>query len=264
MEISLLAWNSNVPVWIVFVFTIAVCVVALEVGVWLATHTLRHKSEGEPEAPLGSLVGAMLGLLAFMLAFTFGIAAERFDTRKQLVLDEANAIQTAYLRASLMPSAHGEEVRRLLKDYAEMRLETTFADYLAMLDDSEKIQRQLWAQVELVAKQDVDSELRSLFTASINDLINVHQSRRTFRLEYQIPGMVWVVLYMLTALTMVSVGYQVRMSGTRRLRGMPVMVTAFALVILMIADLDTPGRGFLNVTRAPIADVLQMMDHDSQ
>ena len=82
-----------------------------------------QKSEREPEAPLGSFVGAMLGLLAFILAFTFGMTASRFDARRQLVLEESNAIGTTYLRAGLLPQTQGLEVRRLLREYADDPLE---------------------------------------------------------------------------------------------------------------------------------------------
>ena len=63
----------------------------------------RSRHEQEKEAPLGTMVGATLGLLAFILAFTFGLAAARFDTRRQVLLDEANAIGTTYLRAGILP-----------------------------------------------------------------------------------------------------------------------------------------------------------------
>jgi hypothetical protein len=66
----------------------------------------------------------MLGLLAFLLAFTFGMAASRFELRRELVLDEANAIGTAYLRAALVPEPHRTEIRTFLRDYVDSRLGT--------------------------------------------------------------------------------------------------------------------------------------------
>jgi len=80
------------------------------------------RREQEKEAPVGTMVGATLGLLAFILAFTFGLASSRFDNRRQLLLDEANALGTTYLRAGMLPE-WGEEVRRLLRDYIGPRLD---------------------------------------------------------------------------------------------------------------------------------------------
>ena len=115
-------WVGWLPLWAVFVVTLTVCIGSAEAGAVLAGIAIRKKQVHEPEAPLSGLVGAMLGLLAFILAFTFGMTGSRFDARKQLVLDEANAIGTTYLRAALLPEKQGLEVRRLLREYAEVRL----------------------------------------------------------------------------------------------------------------------------------------------
>jgi hypothetical protein len=77
------------------------------------------------------MVGATLGLLAFILAFTFGLAAARFDTRRQLLLDEANAIGTTYLRAGMLPE-RGQQVRDLLRHYVAARLEAVQPGKLAV------------------------------------------------------------------------------------------------------------------------------------
>ncbi len=256
-------WISKVPLWAIFVLTMAICIGAVEAGAALAAGALHRKSEKEPEGPVGSLVGAMLGLLAFILAFTFGMAASRFDNRKQLVLDEANAIGTTYLRAALLPPAEGLEIRRLLREYTDGRLKVSKENLNDSLKKSEAIHGQLWSQVKLVAREDMDPEIRSLFIVSLNELIDLHQSRRTVGLQYHIPGTVWLAVYLLSVLSMLAVGYQVGMSGLRRLRGTPVLAASFSLVILMIADIDRPAEGLLTVSQQPIADVQQMMLADS-
>ena len=92
-----------------------------------------------------------------------------------------------------------------------------------------------------------------------NDLIELHQRRVTVGLQYRIPGSVWFSVYLLLALSMLAVGYQVGMSGVRRLRGTPLLAAAFSLVIMMTADIDRPGEGLMRVSQQPIADVQQMM-----
>jgi len=256
-------WMNMLPLWIVFLLTLAICLGSVEAGTALAAFALRRKKEKEPDAPLGSLVGAMLGLLAFILAFTFGLTASRFDARRQLVLAESNAIGTTYLRAGLLPPAQGLEIRRLLREYADVRLNTTVENVLESLKQAEEIHGRLWAQTKLLVQADMDDELRALFITSLNELIDLHQSRKTIGLQYRIPGSVWLVVYLLTVLSMLAVGYQVGMSGIRRLWGTPVLAAAFSLVIMMIADVDRPGEGFLRVSQQPIADVQQMMAQDS-
>ena len=254
---------NTLPLWVVFVLTLATCLAAVEAGAVLAETVLRRRQEKEPDGPLGSMVGALLGLLAFFLAFTFGIAASRFDSRRQLVLDESNAIGTTYLRAGLLPRTQGLEVRRLLREYADTRLTISPENVVERLKKSEQVHGQLWSQAKLLVKDEMDSELRSLFVSSLNELINLHQSRKTVALQYRVPGSVWFVVYLLSALSMLAVGYQIGMSGTRRLLGTPVLAIAFSLAILMIADLDRPGDGLLRVSQQPIADVDQMMRIDS-
>ena len=95
------------PLWGLFLTIVLLVLAAIEAGYRLGSY--RHRYAGrEKEAPVGAMVGATLGLLAFMLAFTFGMAASRFDTRKQLVLDEANAIGTTYLRTAMLPEKRDE------------------------------------------------------------------------------------------------------------------------------------------------------------
>ena len=108
------------PLWGLFMAILLLALLAVEGGYRLGKYR-RSRSEQEQEAPVGAMVGATLGLLAFMLAFTFGLAAARFDTRRQVLLDEANAIGTAYLRAGML-SDRREAIRALLRDYVDTRL----------------------------------------------------------------------------------------------------------------------------------------------
>src|SRR3990172_3347645 len=132
-------WINELPLWAVFVLTLVICIGAVEAGAALAGIALRQKKEKEPEAPLGSLVGAVLGLLAFILAFTFGITASRFDGRRHLVLQEAHAIGTTYLRAGLLPQTQGLEVRRVRREYADIRVTATLENAQEALKKSEDI-----------------------------------------------------------------------------------------------------------------------------
>jgi hypothetical protein len=253
---------SRIPLWGIFVLTLALCLGAVEIGAAYSRAALR-KSDKDPEAPLGSLVGSLLGLLAFTLALTFSMAAARFDTRKQLVLDESNAIGTTYLRAGLLPPKEGLAIRALLREYTALRASVSKENAAEVSRRSEQIHGLLWAQTKQLALEPMDSEIRSLFILSLNETIDLHQSRKTIGLQRRIPGSIWAVLYLLTTLSMLAVGYQVGMSGVRRLRGAPVLAAAFSLVFLLIADLDRPGEGFLHVSQQPLIDVQHSMAGDS-
>lgn len=256
MDFGLLVYSM--PLWLLFVLTTAISIVSVEAGIRLANTASAGQSQ-DPEGPLGTVVGAVLGLLAFILAFTFGMASTRFDTRKQLVLDNANALSTTYLRAGLLPDSQKREVRRLLLDYVESVLDVKPTNVTVVLERVEDIQDQLWRQAESLTQVDMDSELRSLFVSSLNESLNLHASRKTVALDYRIPSTIWLAVFALMAVSMVIVGYQVGMSRSRRLRGMPIMVLAFSLVILMIADMDRPITGHFTVNQQPLIHVRDMM-----
>src|SRR3954471_5439291 len=95
---------DNVPLWLFFIGTVLLILIGVEAGFALGRRAARRSAD-EKESPAAAMGGAVLGLVAFILAFTFGIASTRYDTRKQLVRDEANAIRTAYMRAEFLQEA---------------------------------------------------------------------------------------------------------------------------------------------------------------
>lgn len=107
------------PLWVFNLIVSAIVLLAIEAG-WRLGNYRRKRAEDE-KAPINAAVGATLGLLAFLLAFTFSMAATRFDGRKQVILNEANAIGTNYLRTDLLPAQFGEQARSLLREYTAIR-----------------------------------------------------------------------------------------------------------------------------------------------
>lgn len=253
---------GSLPIWALFLATLFICVGSIECGAAIARFLVRRQADREPDGPLGAMVGAIMGLLALLLAFTFGLAADRFEARKQLVLEEANAIGTTWLRAGLLPEARQAEIRRLLTEYAEARVSIRPNTIDAVLRQADQTHQKLWAETQLLAQQDMDPQLRSLFIISLNQLIDLHQSRRTIGIQYHIPDGVWLVTYLLAAISMLVIGYHVAIEGARTLRSTPVIAVAFSIVIAMIADLDRPGEGVMRVSQQPIEDTLQMMNPD--
>src|SRR5512138_487946 len=109
------------PIWTLFPITLVIGVLSVEVGCRVAKYR-RQRHQNETEAPAAPIVAATLGLLAFILAFTFGMAASRFEERRQAVLAEANAISTTYLRAAMLPQPMAADSRNLLQEYVDVRL----------------------------------------------------------------------------------------------------------------------------------------------
>ena len=204
---------------------------------------------------MGAIVAAGLGLLAFLLAFTFGMAASRFDTRRGLVLDEANAIGTTYLRAALLPEPHRTEIRTLLRDYVDLRLEAVQPGMtVPARERSEELQSRLWAQAVVVAEKQ-PTPITGLFIQSLNEVIDLHAKRVTMGLRNRIPLTIWVALYSTAILAMAGVGYYSGLSSTTRSLATLALAIAFSGILCLIADLDRPQEGLLKVSQQAMVDL---------
>lgn len=249
------------PLWGLFLATIVVVTVAVESGYRLGSYR-RRQSEQEKEAPVGAIVGATLGLLAFVLAFTFGLAASRFDDRRQLVLKESNAIGTCWLRAGLLPTPDGDTARKLLRDYVDVRLLVIESgDVNEAMAKSDELHAALWTQATDAANKDTHSITTGLFIQSLNDVIDVHAERVLVSVRSRIPGAVWLGLYFVTAFAMVALGYHEGLAGSRRSLAVFALVLAFSAVMLLIADLDRPREGMLQVSQQAMIDLRDSIDH---
>jgi hypothetical protein len=247
------------PLWGLFFVIVLLVLTAIEGGYRLGTYRLR-RADREKDAPVGAMVGATLGLLAFMLAFTFGMAASRFDTRKQLVLDEANAIGTTYLRAAMLPEQR-DEIRALLRSYVDARLEAVQSGRaVEQILQSENIQNQLWSAATAAGLQHPDSIVVGLFVQSLNEVIDLHAKRVTAGLRNRIPGAIWLALLTIAVLSMAAMGYHAGLVGTTRSLAIIVVAVAFSAVIALIADLDRPQEGALTVSQQALIDVRQSMN----
>jgi hypothetical protein len=250
---------DRLPLWGLFLTVVVLVLAAIEGGHRLGSHRLR-KGSHEKEAPVGAMVGATLGLLAFMLAFTFGMAASRFDTRKQLVLDEANAIGTTYLRTAMLPERR-DEIRALLRSYVDTRLKGVQSDRVAEeILRSEAIQNELWSEATAIGLQHGDSIVVGLFVTSLNEVIDLHAKRVTAALRNRIPAAIWLVLLTIAALSLAAMGYHAGLVGTTRSLAVLVVAVSFSAVIALIADLDRPQEGSLTVSQQALIDVRQSMN----
>lgn len=246
------------PIWTLFPITLVIGVLSVELGCRVARYRKRRQQDGA-EAPVAPIVAATLGLLAFVLAFTFGIAASRYEERRQSLLSEANAITTTYLRATLLPEPMATDSRNLLREYVDVRLTGAQPEKTAQaIAKSEEIHHRLWAQA-VAAAQKERSPVTSLFVQSLNDVINLHQKRLTASLYSRVPGAIWLGLYSLLVLSMMVMGYYEGISGARRSLAVFALVVAFAAVLLLITDLDRPGKGLLQVNQQALLDVRKSM-----
>lgn len=247
-----------VSLWLLFAAVCGLTGVALEGGYRLGRWR-RARTTEEKEGPVGTMVGSVLALLAFMLAFTFGMAASRFEARRQAVLDEANAIGTTYLRTRLLPEPQRGESARLLREYVDVRLRGVLDGNLEeAVARSEQIHDLLWAHATQVAEAK-PTPITATYIQSLNEMIDVHAARLQAGPRSRIPVTIWVGLFAIAVFGMGSVGYQSGLSGTQRSPEMLALVLAFASVMYLIADLDRPQEGLLVVGQQALFDVQRGM-----
>jgi hypothetical protein len=247
-----------VPLWLLAVLICAGAGLALEGGYRLGRWRQAHAA-GEKEAPVGAMVGAILALFAFMLAFTFGLAATRFEARRQAVLDDANAIGTTYLRTRLLPEPQRNASAVLLREYVDVRVNGLREGRVEQtIARSEELHALLWAEAVRAAEAQ-PGPITGLYIQSLNQMIDLHATRLQVGVRNRIPLSIWGGLLTLALLGMASVGYQAGLSATRRSPAMLVLVLAFSGVLLLIADLDRGQEGFLRVSQQALIDLQPMM-----
>jgi hypothetical protein len=241
------------PLWQIFLVGLGVICASVEVGCWLAKNAGQQSSGN-----VSTLEGAVLGLLALMIGFTFSMALSRFEARRDAVLNEANAIGTTALRARLLPDPHRTETIKLLREYVKLRLDITQrpvsrVDLAQAIERSNAIQEALWQLAKAAIAKDNGMVPTGLFIQTLNEMID-SQAKRLAALRNRVPNIVILALFGVAAVGGGFAGYAAGFE--KRHFRLPVYVTSLvvAAVIMLILDLDRPGSGFIDVSQQPMID----------
>jgi hypothetical protein len=246
-----------IPVLGIFVIFAVVTLICYEVG-FRVGRWWQAKMPGEQEGPTGVLVGSLLGLMAFILAITMGMASDRFDARRGNVLADANAIQAVYLQAGYLPDPQRGEMRELARTYLPLRIATSDASQVqANLASSIELQDRMWAITEEVAQTGYSADLMSSFGDSVTELVAISEQWVVAGIYARVPETILLLLLAGSALSLGMVGYSAGLEGGRSVLSALVMVIALGAVLVLVIDLDRPRDGFLTVSQQPLLDVQQ-------
>lgn len=189
-----------------FIVTFAIALAAFEGGFSVGRRRSRL-ADPEAQQPVRTLVASMLNLLAFVAGFTFGLAASHFDVRNQSILDETIAIRSAYRRADFLPDPERTEMKRLLRDYVDVRLEVAKADTVEQpLERLKALQEKIWALAVGAQAKNVGPGFTPL-AQSLTDVLDVHTWRVLAGFQSRIAPAVWVILYFLMVIAAGAAGY---------------------------------------------------------
>jgi hypothetical protein len=247
-----------VPVGVVFLLFTAITFACFEggfrLGVWW-----QAREPGEQEGPTDMLVGSLLGLMALVLAITLGLATDRHDARRSLVVAEANAIATAYQRADYLPPAEAARLKALLRAYLPVRIVTDPSEVPANIARSSELARQMWT-IEVTAAQSGDnSDLIASLGEALNEIVAVGEQRVVAGVYARVPRTIMFLLLAGSALSLAMVGYSAGIKGRRSVLSAAVLILTLGVVTTLVVDLDRPQEGLLKVSQQALVDVQRFM-----
>lgn len=243
----------NYSLLTVFLVGLAAILISTEIGRRLGVAVGKRGGDN-----INTLEAAVLGMLALMIGFTFAMALARFDSRRDAVLNEANAIGTTALRARMLPPPHKAEVLKLLREYVKIRLDIaqgrlSDAEARAAIDRSNALQEALWQQAMAVTAKDNAMVPTGLFVQALNDMID-NQGKRLTALRNRVPDIVMLGLFCIAAVACAFSGYASGLEEQRTVFPVYIVALLVSAVILLILDLDRPGTGFIEVSQQPMID----------
>jgi hypothetical protein len=259
MTVSLQNFLDSFSVWGMFLATAAVSLVALKIGFRLAR--TGEQPIREQEAQVRMMTGAAVGLLTFMLVFTFWIASSHYNQAREVVLDETGVIGTTYMRADLLPDPYRMEIRNLLREYVDVRLAGIQSGNIAQASlREEEVRRRTWSQTMAAKKETGNPIFDEFLRRSLSEFIALHTRWVGVQKEFNISLVVWVALYVIIALTMISIGFHAGMTNMSKAPVIPVFVLLLSVLMFLIADLDTPYVGALRVSHWGMIELRNAMN----
>jgi hypothetical protein len=227
--------------------------------IWQRKRSRREDLESEPSvAQEGYLLGSALGLLGLLMAFTFGMVLNRYESRRELVIDEANAIGTAYLRTQLLDEPHRSRLSNLLVDYTANRIRLASVDSgsTAYLAKNDELLTEIWAAVRGARESAMAHGLTTALLTTFNEVIDL-DAKRKLAWELRLPTEVLVLLFVYLIITATAVGYQV--DGPRGRRAALLLFVLIALSLTVITDLNRPMTGHERESQKAMLALLQSL-----
>ena len=250
------AWLTATPLWLIALTLLLAMALSSLLGNYLRQRRLR-KQGGEElvEADGSFMLSSVVGLLALLIGFTFSLALDRFETRRGLALEEANAIGTTYLRTQLLDEPYRSRISQLLVAYADSRLEVSRlqdneARALAVRND--RLANQLWVETMAAWPTIRGFDFSSSYLDSMNTVIDLKESRNISR-QAKVPYEVYLVLFIYLVATAGLTGYT-RKTPRERWSAL-FLFLLLTLTLMLIIDIDSPVNGGINQSQLPMEDL---------
>ena len=207
--------------------------------------------------------GAMLGVLGLLMGFTMSMGAARFDARRQLVVEEANAIDTTWLRSMMLPQPENTEFTAVLRQYVDARVNFVAAKNLSEIPQlremGTRLQAELWSRVMAFAARDPRSVPAGLLLETTNQMIDL-EATRWASFAGHIPRSVICVNVFIAMLAAALLGYGFGLVGKRQIVPILMLALSISAVLTVIVDLDRPWQGYIRVSQQPMIELQKQLN----
>jgi hypothetical protein len=223
--------------------------ILIEVGRRIGVRRRAEDPEGA-RAGFGIIEGAVFALLGLLLAFTVSGAGARFDARRRLIVEETNAIGTAYLRLGMLPSAAQPGLRENFRRYVDARLEVYRKDVGAATDElarGAKLQGEIWRQaVSSVRADGALPQAPTVLLPALNAMIDI-ATTRTMGTQMHPPMIIFVMLFVLALVSALLSGYAMTGNKSRSWLNIVCFALIISVTVYVILDLEYPRIGLIRM-----------------
>ncbi len=248
-------WLEVTPAWQIGLVLVIAMIVASIVGELLSRRKAKSKAQDDGKDDGGAegyIVSATLGLLALLMGFTFSLAVDRFEARRLLVLDEANAIGTTYLRTQMLEPVDRARISKMLVDYTDNRLALAKAprdQVEPLLAKNDQMLTDLWTATLAAWPSIKGLDFSSAYLDSMNNMIDLDSSRKAAR-QARVPSAVFFVLFVYVVTSAGVLGYAGAHKEGRGATAFLFLLLAISLVLTI--DIDRPATGRVTESQAPM------------
>jgi hypothetical protein len=265
---NILSAFDNIPLLAVMLLFVLSMVAFIEIGFRLGFHH-QSKPNKAQMAQVRAIMGASLGLLAFMLAFSFSMAQKHFEQRNQAYMLEISAVDSSYRGADLLDGDASVIARDILRRFATLRLKTSEAASAAdieavfqMVRESELMHDQLWDLAEAAMSGGGEGAATGIFAQSVLAMIDAHDARIQAALFNRISPVIWITLFLMALLSMIVMGYQAGLTGTRSSLATWTLAITFSAVMALVTDLDRPNMSLFRMNQQLMVELENRMVED--
>jgi hypothetical protein len=257
----------SIPEWLVGLVTLVLLIVSVEIGYWIG---LRAEIEmTQPmKAQISTIQTAILTIFTFLLGFTFAMALSRFDNRKQMVVKESNAIETAVLRSRLLPENQRAKMIELFKQYVNVEFSITSRANVAVKErkeqnlEAKRLQSLMWDEAFAATENNPLSVPAGLFATSINQLIDI-KTERDIAISNHVPEIVLLGLLLFASFAIGILGYGNGLAATHARYPAIILCIVITISFILIVDLDRPNRGLTKVSQESMIDLMTIINQVS-